>query len=180
LIWDESGRSFLLRERAEARMAQGDVRASVADARLALANASTSPGKALCRFLLGLGLERSGDLPGALGEMRLARLLAPAAGEQELLDMPGVFVLRPLDADYAAGLAARAVAEAELVTEPKQALAHYEQAIARFASYVKASPRDDRWLVAARSELAACERAHEDLSQKLGASAAEEPEPEAP
>lgn len=168
LVWDEAGRAFLLVERAEAKMALGEVRASVRDARLSLSVARGARARALSRFWLGLGLERSGDLPAALAEMRLARLELPA-GDPDILDDPDTFALRPLDADYAAGLAGRAMAEAEGKLEPKRALSHYAQALWSFARYVKAAPSDDRWLASARAHHKVCERALGELKKKLGA-----------
>jgi tetratricopeptide (TPR) repeat protein len=173
LVWEPSVRSILLRERAEAKMALGQVRASAADARAALAAASTPVQRALARFELGLALERAGDLPSALSEIHVARLSAPALGGSELgiLDLPGVFVFRPEDAHYVAAL--DAMAAARTASDAREALLGYERAVVAWEHYMAQAPADDRWLFVARVHATECERARARL-------ASEQPKPREP
>lgn len=169
LVWDPATRSALLRERAEARMALGDVRGSAADQRAALSTAQSPVQRALARFGLGLALERGGDLPGALGELRLAHASAPpiAGTDLGILELPGAFVFRPFDAHYTAALSA--MGRARLAADPERALLDYERAVVGWEHFVAAAPSDDRWVPAARLYQSGCERELDALRQKLEA-----------
>jgi tetratricopeptide (TPR) repeat protein len=169
LVWQPGLRSLLFRERAEAQMALGRVRASAADARAALAAASSNVQRALSRYALGLALERAGDLPSALSEVHLARLTAPALGGTEVgeLDVPGIFVFRPADAKYLAALDSLATARTE--SDPGQAALAFERAAILFRHYAELVPEGDRWAAVARVHAAECERAHDGLARALKA-----------
>jgi tetratricopeptide (TPR) repeat protein len=166
LVWDPGIRSILFRQRAEARMALGKVRPSAQDARSALEAASTPVQRALARFALGLALERSGDLPSALSEIHIARLSAPALGGSELgiLDLPGVFVFRPEDAEYVAALDAMAAARA--AADVRDAVLGYERALVAWEHYIAVVSSEDRWLSVARVHAGECERARDRLSRE--------------
>jgi tetratricopeptide (TPR) repeat protein len=173
LSWEPSVRSILFRERAEAKMALGQVRASAADARAALVAASTPVQRALARYALGLALERAGDLPSALSEIHIARLSAPALGGSELgiLDLPGVFVFRPEDAEYVAALDAMAAARA--ASDVRDALLAYERALVAWEHYAAVVSAEDRWLAVAKVHAKECERARAGLAEQ-------QPPPKAP
>lgn len=163
LSWDPVTRATLLRERAEAKMALGDPRGSVADYRAALAVADRSTERALSRFGLGLALERAGDLPSALAELRLANAAAPRSEGTDLglLDMPGVWLFRPFDVHYVSALTAMALADA--TSSPEAALVELERALVDWERFELAAPADDPWLASARVHRAACERARDAL-----------------
>jgi tetratricopeptide (TPR) repeat protein len=173
LVWEPSARSILFRQRAEAKMALGQVRASARAARAALAAASTPVQRALARYALGLALERSGDLPSALSEVHLARLSAPALGGSEhgILDLPGVFVFRPEDAEYVAAL--DAMAQARVAGDARAVLLGYERALVAWEHYAALASSEDRWLAVARVHQGECEREHARLLR-------EQPPPRAP
>jgi tetratricopeptide (TPR) repeat protein len=161
LVWEPVIRSALLRERAQAKMARGDVRGSAVDQRAALAAADRASDRALARFGLGLALERSGDLPSALAELRLAHATAPAAsGEPGVLDEPGSFLFRAFDVHYVSALTAMALAERALDREGT--LAELERALADWERFEITAPGNDPWLGSARLHRAACARARDE------------------
>jgi tetratricopeptide (TPR) repeat protein len=162
LIWDSRTRSELFRRRADARMAQGDVRGSLLDYRAALRADDSASSSALARFGIGLALERSGNLPEAFSELRLARLSAPRVFGVELgvLTLPGVFAFRSQDVNYAAALTEQSLAVSS--NEPEVALSACERASQAWREYVSEAKPDDPWLERAQrhaSDLAArCEQ----------------------
>jgi tetratricopeptide (TPR) repeat protein len=166
LIWSPARRSALLRERAEAKLALGDLRGSVRDQRAALAAAERPVEKALARFGLGLALERMGDLPSALVELRVAHAVAPRSGRTDLsvLDEPGVFLFRDFDVHYVSALTSIALAVAAPNVEV--ARTEYERAQTDWRRYRTAAPSDDPWLKNADLHLQACDRALAELTPK--------------
>lgn len=163
LVWEPVLRAGLLRQRAEARMAVGDVRGSVVDHRAALLSAERLAQRAVLRFGLGLALERSGDLPSALAELRLAQATAPRAGSTDLsvLDDPGTFVFRPYDVHYVSALTAMAVAQS--AADSQSMLLDYERALVDWERFEIAAPAQDPWLASAKLHRATCERTRQEL-----------------
>jgi tetratricopeptide (TPR) repeat protein len=165
LVWEPAIRSALLRQRAQARMAEGDVRGSAADQRAALAAADRASDRGLARFGLGIALERSGDLPSALAELRLAQATAPAgSGEPSVLDAPGAFLFRPFDVHYVSALTAMALAERALDREG--ALSELQRALENWERFEITAPGSDAWLGSARLHRAACARERDELARR--------------
>jgi tetratricopeptide (TPR) repeat protein len=159
LVWIPSARSTLLRERAEARLALGDARGSIRDLHAAIVAADLPVQKALARFLLGLALERLGDLPSGMAELRHAQAVAPRSGTSDLtvLDEPDVFLFRSQDVHYVSALAAMAAAATAVDVEAIRR--EYERAIRDWERFEIAAPPEDPWLGNARLHRRACERA---------------------
>ncbi len=155
LAWHPGTRSALLRRRADARMARGEVLASASDYRAALPTSGFAAESALARFGLAVALERSGNLPAALEELRLARLVAPRVHGAELgvLSLPGVFAFRPWDAHYAIALAELSAIDG--AADASAAALTCEKAMAGFQEYLGAAPPSDPWIPAARVHLEA-------------------------
>ena len=154
LIWDSRTRSELFRRRADARMALGDVRGSLFDYRAALRADDSAKSRALARFGIALSLERSGNLPDAFSELRLARISAPRVFGVELgvLTLPGVFAYRNQDVSYVLALAEQSQALAS--TEPDAALAACDRAGQAWSEYIAEVKADDPWLERARRHAA--------------------------
>lgn len=166
LIWAPSARSTLFRERAEAAIALGNVQEGVRDQRAALATAERATHKALARFGLGLALERLGDLPSALIELRLAHATAPRSASSDLsvLDEAGAFFFRRFDVHYVSALTAMALAQG--ASESEAARPQYERALVDWDRFERAAPSGDPWLGNARLHRGACLRAIQALSAK--------------
>jgi tetratricopeptide (TPR) repeat protein len=175
LIWDSRTRSDLFRRRADARMARHDVRGALSDYRAALRADDSSRRNALARFGLGLALERSGNLPAAFAELRLARLAAPRVFGVELgvLALPGVFAFRPQDVRYVAALAEQSLlgSAVDLDTEA----ASCERSMAAWREYVAESLVEDPWLDRARRHLSDVSARCEQLRARLEATRPSEP-----
>jgi tetratricopeptide (TPR) repeat protein len=165
LVWEPPARSYLLRERAEAKMALGDVRGSAADARSALSFATNSQARALARYALGLALDRLGDPPQALHEIRTAMLTAPGLVDsaEDLTELAGIFGFRPHDARYVAALVRTVEARDESDLEVRTV--EYEGALVEWERFLAEAPADDRFLPLARSHQAGCERALLELKK---------------
>lgn len=166
LVWDPDVRSALFCERAEARMALGLVRASQADAREGLAAARDSSRRLDAQLVLGLALERMGDLPAALELYRRARSSMPA-GEEAGGDALELFGFRPQDLFYADGLAAMASA-GDPERAPADRRADWLSAISAWQRYEQSAHADDRWLPAARAYRVQAERALVQLQAASG------------
>jgi hypothetical protein len=169
LIWDSRTRSDLFRRRADARMARGDVRGALSDYRAALRADDSSRRNALARFGIGLALERSGNLPAAFAELRLARLAAPRVFGVELgvLALPGVFAFRTQDVRYVAALAEQSLLGG--AADPDAEAASCERAMAAWREYVAESKTEDPWLDRARRHLSDVSARCEQLRERLEA-----------
>jgi hypothetical protein len=145
LVWDSRARSDLFRRRADAKMAAYDVRGSLSDYRAALEADDSARRSALARFGLGLALERSGNLPQALAELRVARLAAPRLFGVELgvLTLPGVFAFRSYDVHYVVALSERSLIPNP--ADPEAEAAACERALSAFREYLAESPPSDRF-----------------------------------
>lgn len=155
--WSPGGRSTLFRVRAEAKMTAGDLRGALRDQQAAFEVATRPIHKALARFGLGLVLERSGNLPAALVELRFADAGAPRSSTTNLgvIDGPGVFRFREFDVHYVSALTAMALA-----AKGPEALGRieYERALVEWERFETAAPSDDPWLGNARLHRQMCER----------------------
>ncbi|MFO7179374.1 MAG: hypothetical protein DIU78_011800 [Pseudomonadota bacterium] len=176
LAWHPGTRSSLLRRRADAHMARGDVLASVADYRAAIPATGFAAESALARFGLAVALERSGNLPAALEELRLARLIAPRVHGAELgvLSLPGVFAFRPWDTHYAIALAELGAIPG--AADTSAAALSCEKAMAGFQEYLAAAPPSDSWSPAARAHLKALEPTCRTLREQAPRVEDDEPE----
>ena len=177
LVWDSRTRSDLFRRRADAKMAANDVRAALADYRLALRADDSARRNALARFGIGLALERSGNLPEALAELRLARLTAPRVFGVELgvLALPGVFAFREIDVEYTMALTEHSSLLA--ANEPEAQLAICERVLSAFREYVSRAPVDDPWLARGRRHFADATARCEKIRARHGQAAPDEPVP---
>ena len=166
VTWDAHTRSSLLRERADARMALGDVRGSLSDQRAALGVAERASDRALSRYGIALALERSADLPAALGELRLAEATRARLGRSELslLEAHDVFTFRPFDVHYVLALTAMALAGHAGDTE--STLVELERALAEWDRFEILAPADDPWLASARLHRRAVEQRRDEESTK--------------
>lgn len=165
MVWAPAIRSTLFRERAEAQMAIGRLQRSIRDYRLAQAVADRAILKALARFGLGLALERSGDLPAALVELRIAHRTAPGSAQNplEVLGPPGSRFFRKFDLHYVSALTAMALASEE-GAPPESRRLFYEQSQKEWNHFERAAPPSDPWLPNARLHREACLRALERIS----------------
>jgi tetratricopeptide (TPR) repeat protein len=146
LVWDSRSRSDLYRRRADAKMALGDLRGGLLDYREALRADDSARRRALARFGIGLALERAGNLPEAMTELRLARLAAPRMFGVELgvLALPGVFDFRPEDVHYVVGLVEQG--RIPNLADPDADLGSCERAVSGFREYLAAASAEDPYL----------------------------------
>jgi tetratricopeptide (TPR) repeat protein len=172
-VWDSRTRSDLFRRRADAKMALGDVRGALSDYRLALRADDSARRSALARFGIGLALERAGNLPEALAELRLARLSAPRVFGVELgvLALPGVFAFRPADVHYVVALAERSLIPNPV--DPDSDAATCDRAIAAFREYIAGVRAEDPFIERSRRHLAEVTTRCEQLRARQKASPAE-------
>jgi len=158
-------RAVLLANQAEGLMALGEIGAAIRGYRRSLA---TTPDYAMILYgpttLWGLAvaLDRSGDLHGALEQVRMARAYDP---DDRRLRSPTWFFLPPHDESWYAALGhwfeARASAERD------DRLRAYHNAIQAWAAYLDRAPRGDRWAPLAAQRQRQCER---ELRQLLAGS----------
>ncbi|MGC4089303.1 MAG: hypothetical protein QM756_15730 [Polyangiaceae bacterium] len=161
--WQPALRSTLLRRRADARMAVLEVRGSQRDAAAALGSAVGVGQRVSAEIALGLALERAGDEPAAFRELGYARALSLANPEEIGFGLDDLFLLRPLDAEYAAALIAM---ESALASEqPEAQLDQYQRALRAWAAYLERAPSDDRFRGNALGQLRRCEKARHALSR---------------
>ena len=149
-------RAVLLGNRAEAYMLQGKITAAVAGYRAALA---TTPAYALFRFGvttwwgLGVALDRSGDLDGALEQIRIARSYDP---DDKELAKPTWFFLPDYDRYWYAALGHWLAARS--ANNRNERLAAFDQAIESWAAFLAAAPAQEQWLPLAGKRHEQCRR----------------------
>lgn len=167
LTWDARVRSALLRERANVRMALGELALSAKDLRAALAVAERPEDRALARYALGLTLERSADLPAALAELRHAEAIQASLGSRELslLETHELCLFRPFDRHYVLALTAMALAERE--DDPERAGLELERASVEWERFEIAAPADDPWLANARLHRGVVEQRRDSLAEEF-------------
>jgi tetratricopeptide (TPR) repeat protein len=146
LEYDRGARANLLYNRGEARMARGDLKGAIADLRSGLA-LSRDPGLAiLIRYAYGVALERSGDLPSGLEQMRLgsATLLPGGIPARSVFNSPSVFFSPDYEGLYYKAL--ESMAQAKSAPSPAEAVLDYEAAITFWDSYLLRAEADGhRW-----------------------------------
>jgi tetratricopeptide (TPR) repeat protein len=149
-------RAVLLANRAEGYMLQGRITAAVAGYRASLA---ATPSYALFHYGvttwwgLGVALDRSGDLDGALGQIRIARSYDPSDGR---LRSRSWFYLPDYDRHWYAALGHWL--EARTATDPDERLAAFDRAVAAWAAYLGAAPTSDHWVALAGRRHEQCRR----------------------
>jgi tetratricopeptide (TPR) repeat protein len=157
-------RAVLLANRAEAFMVRGRILNAVQGYRLSL-DATPS---ALYRRIgvttmwgLGVALDRSGDLQGALAQIALARKYDPA---DERIRSDSWFYVPPYDNSWYHALGAWQSAR-----NSKDALlrrAFYDEAIGMWRRYIAEAPPNDRWLPLASQRLSSCERERDQTESR--------------
>jgi len=163
-------RARLLANRAESYMAVGDITAAVDGYRGALGLLSApielfTLGPTTL-WGLGVALDRSGDLDGALEAIRLARTYDPL---DKNLNGPGWFYVPAYDRFYYQALGHWSAARR--ATLPSARAAEYLAAIARWQEYLDSAAPDDRWLAVARARLRQSEKERDASSHAAKAKA---------
>ncbi|MFO0587476.1 MAG: hypothetical protein U0441_08050 [Polyangiaceae bacterium] len=162
-------RSRLLANRAEALMATGDITAAIEGYREALAPLTSlelywyAP---TTLFGLGVALDRSGDLPGALDSIKLARAYDP---HDKGLQSGSWFFSPAHDSHWywALGAWSRARSSTEWPVRADQ----YERAVFEWETYLADAPADDRWIPLARVRLDEVKRERDHMRKAYDAEA---------
>lgn len=150
-------RASLLANRAEAYMALGDILAAVEGYRASLSLLST-PAEMFFRgstalWGLGVALDRSGDLDGAIEAIRVARLY----DDKDInINGPEWFYAPSYDEHWYKALGHWSAARAATLGAARAE--HYGRAVQALHEYVTEAPPGDRWLPLARARLAQCEK----------------------
>ncbi|MEB2324487.1 MAG: tetratricopeptide repeat protein [Sorangiineae bacterium] len=156
LLWRRDQRATLYMNRGEAWMRLYELRPALADFRAAVASAESPVTVALAAYDLGVGLERSGDLPSALDAVaRGAAVRIPSAfGPRSVLDVSSVFFVPDYEDNYYRALEAMALARQ---ASPAEAAPLYESA-SRFWERYAARAAKDRppWLAHAALLASSC------------------------
>lgn len=162
LAWDPDYRSSIYRNRSNARMMAGWLRAAVADARAAVLLARGPEVVALSHFKLGVALERSGDYPQgmqAIASGVSVRLAVPPYATESVLDLPYLRWMPEYDGHYYRALAAMSEASSAGY-DTQLALERYETALAEWEQYlVLAEQVSDRFVSNARRHRQRCAEA---------------------
>jgi tetratricopeptide (TPR) repeat protein len=178
LTWQRETRFSIYYNRGDSLLARGSLDHAKSDYQRALSQSSAPDHLSLALFSLGLALERAGDLPQALEAVRRAdiKLPVPPYEAESALDLPGVYFVPAYEIHYHKALAA--FARARIVTDPDEAIAHYEEAAQEFSLFLEQALPDA--YPAARNAALHVARIRLDL-KRLGAgrSASEEPQDEA-
>ena len=156
--WDPELRAGAHIYRGYANLALGDFSAAIADQRRAVELAPTKDLEALALYGLGLSLERSGDLPTALGVLEGAariRLAVPPYDSEDPLELPGVFFVPTYERHYLRGLFRMAIAKR--ANELDFRAAALDAAIAAWDTYLVAAKQDDPFRANARNHRERCQ-----------------------
>ncbi len=163
-----ASRANLLANRAEAYMATGDLDSAVRGYREALsALSSLHPLEMIFYGVtplwgLGVALDRTGDLEGALQSIRLARQYDP---NDRQLRRPTWFFAPPHDEAWYWALGAWERARRD--SEDKSPRAHaYLDAIEAWRRYIENAPDSDPYKALARARLSACEKESRKAAQQ--------------
>jgi tetratricopeptide (TPR) repeat protein len=149
-------RAVLLANRAEGFMLQGKIATAVAGYRASLA---ATPSYALFHYGvttwwgLGVALDRSGDLDGALEQIRIARSYDPSDGR---LGSRSWFYLPDYDRHWYGALGHWL--EARSAADRTERLAAYERAVEAWAAYLSVAPPSDHWAALASKRHEQCRR----------------------
>lgn len=160
-------RAHLLYNRADARMAEGQLAAAIEDYRSAIAIGQQPETTALAYYGLAVALDRYGDLPAAWQALEAAhRITSPFSGLPgiDLLDAPGVFFVPDYDKHYYRGLSHMAAARSAATDEERRN--HLERALVHWGAFLDAGEKaQDRYLENARLHELMCRRELEKLAQ---------------
>jgi len=154
-------RAVLLANRAEGLMVQGDITGAVRGYRASLKETPSERmpfGPVTTMWGLGVALDRSGDLEGALEQIRTARSHDPG---DELIHSDSWFYVPAYDESWYSALghwqAARAAENQEIRLEA------YRSAIGFWRAYIERAPSSDHWVALANLRLKQCERELESV-----------------
>ncbi len=156
--WDAELRTGAYVYRGYANLALADFATAIADQRRAVELAPSKDLEALARYGLGLALERSGDMPTALGVLESAtriRLQVPPYDSEDPLELPSVFFVPTYERHYVRGLARMAVAKR--ASDPEARTAALEAAIGAWDTYLVAAKQDDPYRASARNYRERCQ-----------------------
>jgi tetratricopeptide (TPR) repeat protein len=157
LAFDTIGRSraVLLSNQAEAYMVKGDVTRAIAGYRASIDSLSSYelPLASTTLWSLGVALDRSGDLEGALASIARARTYDPNDSQ---LQPPRWFFVPDYDAAWYAALGELLVART--AKDPWVRQAAYVQSIDDWRDYVKRAAADDPYLPIGRARLKLTEK----------------------
>lgn len=170
LEWQPEAQAMFASNRAESSMASGDLRAAIADYRLALSLGRSGVTRALALWGLAVASERDGDLPTALGLAREAAAFrfGPPARFTLALDLPNVYFEPEYEEHYYRALAE--MAEAEAQARPEDARSRLQTASLLWSLYLENARRNqDRWLSNAELLRQVCQRKLTRLDAQLEA-----------
>lgn len=152
---DDSARSLVLANQADALMSEGRLADAVRAYRHALGllpSVAHGGGGVTTLWGLAVALDRSGDLERALEHVALARTYDPIDAH---LRSPSWFFVPKYEEHWYDALGAWTVARTTEDRLPRAAA--YERAIASYRAYLLAAAPDDRWRHLAEARLARCE-----------------------
>jgi len=159
IVAEPAQRSALLRERAEAQLSLFRVREAVKDATRALTIAPRRAERLAARVVLGLALERQGDLPRAFEQFAWVEREIGAAAEEESPSFS--FSFRPEDAAYCDGL--RALQRASSAVDAQAREQALLRAVSEFREYEARAATEDRFVAEARAHRSYAESALKQL-----------------
>lgn len=159
-------RSIMLANQAEGFMVMGDVSRAIAGYRAALELLTTSFESYVLApttlWSLGVALDRSGDLDGALASIERARSYDP---HDTRLKDDGWFFVPPYDASYYAALGEWLRARKGGDTE--QRLGAYERCVLAWKQYLGQAPEAGTYVPVARARLKLAEKEYADYGERV-------------
>lgn len=157
-MWRPDARARIYGARAGLFLQQGDAMAALADFRRALRLAAAADLVVRLRYGLAVALERGGDLPAALRQLRIAAALQSKGGTAALdaLDLPDVSFVPPIEFFYYKGL--EALAAGRFAETRADARLDYRAAANFFTRYLEHAEPKAPWVGHAERLRAACER----------------------
>jgi tetratricopeptide (TPR) repeat protein len=157
-------RAVLLSNQAEAYMVKGDVGRAIDGYRASLGSLSSHEmfGAATTLWSLGVALDRSGDLEGALTSIARARTYDPTDRQ---LQPPRWFFVPEYDSAWYAALGELLVARTS--ADPWVQQAAYHQAVDDFREFVERAGDKDLYVAIARARLKLVENEAARLDKKL-------------
>jgi tetratricopeptide (TPR) repeat protein len=152
-------RARALCNRAESQLRRDRMGDALRDYRESLV---LQPEDVLCHWGYAVALDRSGDAPGGMVEVKTAITFDPL--DQEL-SSPGVFFLPPYDRFWYEGLGA--MSRAQQIDDVATSVLWWDAAVAKWAGYIAFAPADDRWVPLAKAHQASCQRRVEEAKKAL-------------